>query len=366
MDSSIKVLGIESSCDDTSAAILRHVPGEIPEVLSMVVQNQRTLHEQYGGIVPEIAARAHSDRLDNCTLEALKSAQLKLSDLDCIAVTAGPGLIGGVISGVSFAKGLAAGSGLPIIGVNHLAAHALTVRMTHKVSFPFLCLLVSGGHCQFLAVKDSDKFIRLGGTIDDAPGEAFDKTARQLGLSQPGGPSIEKWAKEGNPFKYAFPRPLKNQQGCNMSFSGLKTSILREKEKIIAAEQTISTTRMADLCASFQKAVSESLSQKSQVALDIFTDAFGRIPTLFALSGGVAANHMIRMDVQEICRENNIPFYAPPLEYCTDNGAMIAWVGIEKFRAKKFDGFDLQARSRWPLDTTSSPLLGGGKRGAKS
>ena len=366
MCSSIKVLGIESSCDDTSAAIVSHTQGENPEVLSLVVQNQSTLHEQYGGIVPEIAARAHSDRLDRCTIEALNSAQLNLSDLDCIAVTAGPGLIGGVISGVSFAKGLAAGSGLPLVGVNHLAAHALTVRLTHQVDFPFLCLLVSGGHCQFLAVLSPDDFIRLGGTIDDAPGEAFDKTARQLGLPQPGGPAIEKVAISGNPTKYAFPRPRKNQQGCNLSFSGLKTSLLRAKEKIISEEGIISETRMADLCASFQKAVSESLSQKSQVALKIFEETVGQKPTLFAISGGVAANQVIRKDVEDVCKVNEIKFYAPPLEYCTDNGAMIAWVGIEKFRTGNFDGFDLEARSRWPLDTSSSPILGGGKRGAKS
>lgn len=363
---SIKALGIESSCDDTSVAIVRYKPGETPKVLALVVQNQSTLHEQYGGIVPEIAARAHSDRLDSCTLEVLKKAQLTLTDLDCVAVTAGPGLIGGVISGVSFAKGLAAGSNLPLIGVNHLAAHALTARMTHKVAFPYLCLLVSGGHCQFLAVKAPDKFIRLGGTIDDAPGEAFDKTARQLGLAQPGGPSIEKMAVSGNSTKYAFPRPLKNQQGCNLSFSGLKTSLLRAKEKIIAKEGSISSTRMADLCASFQRAASESLSLKSQVALDTFAKQLGQKPTLFTLSGGVAANQVIRKDVQKICDEENIPFYAPPLEYCTDNGAMIAWAGIEKYKLNQFDGFDLQARSRWPLDTTSSPILGGGKRGAKS
>ena len=366
MDTSITALGIESSCDDTSVAIVRYAQGESTKVLSMVVQNQKTLHEQYGGIVPEIAARAHSDRLDNCTLEALETAQLTLSDLDCIAVTAGPGLIGGVISGVSFAKGLSAGSDLPLVGVNHLAAHALTVRMTHQAEFPFLCLLVSGGHCQFLAVLSPDKFIRLGGTIDDAPGEAFDKTARQLGLPQPGGPSIEQMAKTGDPTRYAFPRPLKNQQGCNLSFSGLKTSLIRKKEQIVAEEGKITQSRMADLCASFQKAVSESLSQKSRVALEVFAETVGRKPTLFALSGGVAANQMIRNDVQDVCQENNIPFYAPPLEYCTDNGAMIAWVGIEKFLTGKFDGFDLQARSRWPLDTSTSPILGGGKKGAKS
>ncbi len=359
-------LGIESSCDDTSVSILRHSQGSQPEILSLVVKNQDRIHEAYGGIVPEIAARAHSDYLDRCTIEALKEADMTLDALDLIAVTAGPGLIGGVLSGVSFAKGLASGAGLPLVGVNHLAAHALTPRMTSSCSFPYLCLLVSGGHCQFLAVVTSDTFIRLGGTIDDAPGEAFDKTARHLGLRQAGGPQIELMARRGKSDQYKFPRPLTDREGCNLSFSGLKTALLREVEKISGATGKLSDQQRADLCASFQKAVSDTLSIKSCSAISAFMNRMEQSPTVFALAGGVAANETIRDSVKLVCRDFDLEFYAPPQRYCTDNGAMIAWAGLESFRLGKVDGMDLQARSRWPLDTTSDPLLGAGKRGAKA
>ncbi len=366
MNASVTVLGVESSCDDTAAAVLRHRKGHLPEVLSSVVLNQDHLHALYGGVVPEIAARAHAERLDVCTVQALKDAGLDLGAMDAIAVTAGPGLIGGVLAGISFAKGLAAGAGKPIIGVNHLAGHALTARMTNGMAFPYLSLLVSGGHCQFHAVLSATRFVRLGGTLDDSPGEAFDKTARILGLDQPGGPAIERTARAGSASRFEFPRPLMGQPGCNMSFSGLKTALLRARA-LLAKEHGILTEQdIADLCASFQRAVSDTLAGKCKAAIDIFHERDGALPGVLAVSGGVAANAVIRQDLKSLCRRIGIAFLAPPIQYCTDNAAMIAWVGIERLRAGQIDGLDLKARARWPLDATSPALVGGGKRGAKS
>ena len=366
MDKSVVVLGIESSCDDTAVAILRCSNTGLPEVLSSVVYNQDNLHERFGGVVPEIAARAHVDRLDYCTEEALAKADLKLRNIDIIAVTAGPGLIGGVLSGVCFAKGLASATDKPLIGVNHLAGHALTARMTHSIGFPYLSLLVSGGHCQFLAVFAATKFIRLGGTLDDAPGEAFDKSARLLGLNQPGGPAIEKAAVNGRADRFAFPRPLIGKPGCNMSFSGLKTALLRACNALKEDNDKLTNTDITDLCACFQKAVNDSLVSKAIVAINAFKERAGKRPAVFAVSGGVAANQTIRTNLDEICRYRGIQFIAPPLYYCTDNGAIIAWAGYERWRLGMIDGASLQARSRWPLDITSPPLAGYGKRGVKS
>jgi len=366
MNKTVTLLGIESSCDDTAVAVLRHTRDELPEILSSVVLNQDELHNKYGGVVPEIAARAHADRLDDCTEEALERAEIGLADIDAIAVTAGPGLIGGVLSGVCFAKGLATGINKPIIGVNHLAGHALTARMTHGVSFPYLSLLVSGGHCQFLAVQAATRFVRLGGTLDDAPGEAFDKTARVLGLDQPGGPAIEKAARKGRFSRFEFPRPLMGQPGCNMSFSGLKTALLRARDILDQTNDGLQEQDVADLCASFQKAISDTLRGKCHAAIGTFNEKAGKLPPVVAVSGGVAANGMIRQALESLCRSYGIAFVAPPVKYCTDNGAMIAWAGIERYRLGLVDGLDLQARARWPLDPVSAPLVGHGKRGAKS
>ena len=228
------MLGLESSCDDTAASVVCKTKGGDPLILSNEVIGQSELHKNFGGIVPEIAARAHVEKLDVVTKLAIKNAGLTLSDIDAISVTAGPGLIGGVLSGVMFAKGLASGLRLPLIGVNHLAGHALTPRLTEKLSFPYLMLLISGGHCQYLIVKSVEEFVRFGGTIDDAPGEAFDKVAKLLDLEQPGGPSIERSAKLGNPFAYSLPRPLIDRNDCNLSFSGLKTAVLRLKDKLLS------------------------------------------------------------------------------------------------------------------------------------
>jgi tRNA N6-adenosine threonylcarbamoyltransferase len=365
INDTLTILGLESSCDDTAAAIVRHRAGENPEILSSVVAGQTELHAAYGGVVPEIAARAHTEKLDICVEQALERAGLALSDLDGISVTAGPGLIGGVLAGVMCAKGLSAATGLPFVGVNHLAGHALTPRLTDQLPFPYLMLLVSGGHCQFLIVHGSEEFKRLGGTIDDAPGEAFDKSARLLGLPQPGGPAVEAAAERGDAKRFRLPRPLLDRPGCDMSFSGLKTALLRARDKVIKEKGGLTRTDRNDLCAGFQAAVCDVLAEKSRRALAQYMDLNPARPTI-AVAGGVAANTPIRAALETVAAEFGADFLAPPLALCTDNAAMIAWVGIERFRAGHRDGNALSARPRWPLDYSSPAMLGSGKKGAKA
>ncbi|WP_137700913.1 tRNA (adenosine(37)-N6)-threonylcarbamoyltransferase complex transferase subunit TsaD [Marimonas lutisalis] len=360
----LTILGLESSCDDTAAAVVRGVPGDA-RVLSSVVQGQADLHAAFGGVVPEIAARAHAERLDECVKQALTQANTALSDVDAIAVTAGPGLIGGVLSGVMCAKGLSAGSGKPLIGVNHLAGHALTPRLTDGIAFPYLMLLVSGGHCQFLLVRGHDDFSRLGGTIDDAPGEAFDKTARLLGLPQPGGPSVQAEATRGDPKRFRFPRPLLDRPGCDLSFSGLKTALLRARDELITDKGGLTEQDRADLCASFQAAVVDVLAEKTARALAIYLAESPAQPVL-AVAGGVAANTAIRARLETVSAGNGTRFLAPPLALCTDNAAMIAYAGLERFAAGETDDMTLVARPRWPLDNSRPALLGSGKKGAKA
>jgi len=364
MPKPLTILGIESSCDDTGAAVVRGTADQA-EILSNVVLGQAELHEAFGGVVPEIAARAHVEKLDIAVEEALKLADVALADVDGIAVTSGPGLIGGVVSGVMLAKGLSAALGKPLIGVNHLAGHALTPRLTDGVAFPYLMLLVSGGHCQFLIAHGPDQFTRLGGTIDDAPGEAFDKTAKLLGLAQPGGPSVEAAAKQGNASAIKFPRPLLDRPGCDMSFSGLKTALLRARDTIVADKGGLSLQDRADLCASFQAAVSDVLAEKARRALAIYIESNPAAPVI-AVAGGVAANQTIRAGLSAVAAEFDAQFIAPPLALCTDNAAMIAWAGAERFHLGHCDDMTLTARPRWPLDQSATPLLGGGKRGAKA
>ena len=365
MTDSLTILGIESSCDDTSAAIVTQIGDEPAEILSNVVYGQTELHAAFGGVVPEIAARAHAEKLDLAVEEALKQADVGFVDVDAIAVTAGPGLIGGVISGVMCAKGLSAGLGIPLIGVNHLAGHALTPRLTDQIKFPYLMLLVSGGHCQFLIAHSADRFSRLGGTIDDAPGEAFDKTARLLGLPQPGGPSVEKAALKGDPKRFAFPRPLLDRPGCDLSFSGLKTALLRARDAIVAEKSGLTEQDRADLCASFQEAVADVLAKKTARALALYLEENPKSPTL-AVAGGVAANKRIRGALETVCHAHDVAFTAPPLALCTDNAAMIAYAGLERFKTGYTDDMSLVARPRWPLDQKAPALLGSGKKGAKA
>ncbi|MCA0920237.1 tRNA (adenosine(37)-N6)-threonylcarbamoyltransferase complex transferase subunit TsaD [Pseudooceanicola nanhaiensis] len=365
MTRSLTILGLESSCDDTAAAVLRGDAQGRAEILSTVVSGQTELHAAFGGVVPEIAARAHAEKLDLCVKQALTQANVTLKEIDAVAVTAGPGLIGGVMSGVMCAKGIAAGAGLPLVGVNHLAGHALTPRLTDGAAYSYLMLLVSGGHCQFLLVRGPQDFTRLGGTIDDAPGEAFDKTARLLALPQPGGPSVEAEALEGDPKRFRFPRPLLDREGCDMSFSGLKTALLRTRDEAMAPFDGLRKQDRRDLCAGFQAAVVDVLAEKTRRALTLYLAETPARPML-AVAGGVAANKAIRAALETVSGEMGVAFTAPPLRLCTDNAAMIAYAGIELYSLGQRDGMDLTARPRWPLDKASPAMLGGGKKGAKA
>jgi N6-L-threonylcarbamoyladenine synthase len=364
MDRPLTFLGIESSCDDSASAVVR-ADGSGATVLSSVVRGQGGLHAAFGGVVPEIAARAHAEVLDLCVEEALVHAGIALQDLDGIAVTAGPGLIGGVLAGVMTAKGLAAATGLPLWGVNHLAGHALTPRLTDGLAFPYLMLLVSGGHCQFLIVDGPDRFRRLGGTIDDAPGEAFDKVAKLLALPQPGGPAVEREAVTGDPARFPLPRPLLDREGCDLSFSGLKTAVLRARDGMMGELGGLRESDRRDLCAAFQTAVADVLTEKSRRALAIYLADAPQAPA-FAVAGGVAANQAIRTRLSALCDREGVAFVAPPLALCTDNAAMIAWAGIERSRAGFPPDPAIVARPRWPLDDRAAPMIGAGRKGAKA
>lgn len=365
MKDHITILGIESSCDETAAAVVCLNDG-IAQIKSSIVFGQETLHAPFGGVVPEIAARAHAERVDIVVEQALLESKLALSDMDAIAVTAGPGLIGGVVSGVMCAKGLSVGSGKPLIGVNHLAGHALTPRMTDDVPYPYLLLLVSGGHCQFLAVHSATEFTRIGGTIDDAPGEAFDKTAKLLGLGYPGGPLVEQHAEQGDPNRFKLPRPLLDRPNCDMSFSGLKTALRRARDVLVDEKGGITHQDRFDLCASFQMAVADTLAQKTKRAMVYFTENFSTQTPVLAVAGGVAANKTVGTQLKDVAHSAGFEFVTPPLKYCTDNAAMIAWAGIELFQIQRHDDLNLSARPRWPLDQNAAPMLGSGKKGAKA
>ncbi|UWR22436.1 tRNA (adenosine(37)-N6)-threonylcarbamoyltransferase complex transferase subunit TsaD [Sulfitobacter sp. S190] len=361
--SDITILGIESSCDDTAAAVL-HAQAGAARVLSSVVQGQTDLHADFGGVVPEIAARAHAEKLDLAIVQALAEAETTLDAIDAVAVTAGPGLIGGVVSGVMHAKGIAMARGIDMYGVNHLAGHALTPRLTDGVPFPYLMLLVSGGHCQFLIVKGPDAFERLGGTIDDAPGEAFDKVARLLALSQPGGPAIEARSHAGDAGRFRLPRPLLDRAGCDMSFSGLKTAVLRQRDALMDTG-TLTAADQADLAAGFQAAVVDVLAEKTRRALAVYLALAPDDPCL-CVAGGVAANMAIRTALTEVAAGAGARFVAPPLALCTDNAAMIAYAGLEQMATRGPDDLGLSARPRWPLDGRAPAMLGSGKKGAKA
>jgi N6-L-threonylcarbamoyladenine synthase len=369
MTRTLTMLGIESSCDDTAAAIVRGNNGHeykgLGQILSSIVEGQTALHADFGGVVPEIAARAHAERLDICVERALAAANMTLDEIDAIAVTSGPGLIGGVLSGVMLAKGIAAARGLPLIGVNHLAGHALTPRLTDGLPFPYLMLLISGGHCQFLIAHGPAQFRRLGGTIDDAPGEAFDKIAKLLALPQPGGPAVEAEAALGDARRFSFPRPLLDRAGCDLSFSGLKTAVLRARDGIIAQKAGLTLHDRRDLCAGFQAAVADVLAEKSRRALAEYL-ALNPAQPAFAVAGGVAANKALRAQLETVSAAASCQFIAPPLALCTDNAAMIAWAGLEIYQSGGGDAQDLIARPRWPLDAQASPMIGSGKKGAKA
>jgi len=363
-DAMIRILGIETSCDETAASVVALGEGE-PQILSSVVLSQIEEHAAFGGVVPEIAARAHVEALDGIVEAALADAGTKLSDIDAVAATAGPGLVGGLIVGLMTAKAIAAAAGKPLIAVNHLEGHALTARLTDGLSFPYLLLLVSGGHTQILLVRGVGDYQRWATTIDDALGEAFDKTAKMLGLPYPGGPSVEKAAAGGNATRFAFPRPMKGEARPDFSFSGLKTAV-RQAATAIAP---LSDQDVADICASFQAAVSDALGDRVARALARFRAEYPDVKTpALVVAGGVAANKAIRATLETLCRDNGFVFVAPPHALCTDNAAMIAWAGIERMRAglTEPDAMDFVPRSRWPLDSVSAPVVGSGRRGAKA
>ena len=351
------VLGIETSCDETAAAVVRGHPDEGGQILANVVFSQLEEHAPYGGVVPEIAARAHIDRLDVLTAQALREAGVELADLDGIAATAGPGLIGGVIVGLMTAKGIAAASDVPFVPVNHLEGHALTVRLGANVSFPYLMLLVSGGHCQLLIVEGVGVYRQLGTTIDDAAGEAFDKTAKLLRLGFPGGPAVERAAKHGDEKRFALPRPMKGKPGCDFSFSGLKTAVRQAAIDL----GDLSVQDKSDLAASFQLAVCDSLAGRTKRAMQIFVSEFGEDARHFVLAGGVAANSAIRTSMTDLATEHGLVMAVPPTALCTDNGAMIAWAGLEQLvsvgtgdtsSSGRMGTLSAPPRARWPLSNT--------------
>jgi N6-L-threonylcarbamoyladenine synthase len=341
----MKVLGIETSCDETAAAI---VDGE-GRILANRVLSQLEEHRPYGGVVPEIAARSHLDHLDRLIQEAFAEAGLGLDEIDGVAATAGPGLIGGVFVGVLTAKAMAAARGLPFIAVNHLEGHALTVRLTDEVAFPYLLLLVSGGHCQLLAVRGVGRYERYGSTIDDAVGEAFDKTAKLLGLGYPGGPLVEKAAARGNPARFSLPRPMLGRPELDFSFSGLKTAVRNQIEKL----ESFGEQDAADLAAAFQEAVGEVLADRAGRALARFREETGSAGPL-VVAGGVAANARLRARLQDCAGEAGTRLVAPPPALCTDNAAMIAWAGLERLRLGLTDPLTFAPRPRWPLDSLTA------------
>ncbi len=334
------VLGVETSCDETAAAVVR----DDRAVLSNLVLSQLEEHRPYGGVVPEIAARSHLDQIDGLVGRAMREAELGFDALDGVAATGGPGLIGGVLVGMMTAKAIALVHDLPLIAVNHLEGHALTARLTEGIEFPYLLLLVSGGHCQLLAVTGTGEYRRYGTTLDDAVGEAFDKTAKLLGLPYPGGPAVESAARNGDPQRFAFPRPMRGRPGCDFSFSGLKTSVARTVRDI-----GLDNGIVADAAASFQTAVGETLEDRTRNAIRRFRSEEPSGNTL-VVAGGVAANEHLRTKLSALAGEEAFRFVAPPRALCTDNAAMIAWAGIERLRLNLTDPLEFAPRPRWPLD----------------
>ncbi|GJD91776.1 MULTISPECIES: tRNA (adenosine(37)-N6)-threonylcarbamoyltransferase complex transferase subunit TsaD [Methylobacterium] len=350
----MKILGIETTCDETAAAIVAHDEEGGASILANEVLSQIAEHAAYGGVVPEIAARAHVEVLDRLIDRALERAGLGLRDLDGIAVAAGPGLIGGVLIGLVTAKTLALVTRKPLLAVNHLEAHALTARLTDGLAFPYLLLLASGGHTQLVAVKGVGQYVRLGGTVDDAIGEAFDKVAKLLGLGYPGGPEVERMAESGDPERFALPRPMLGRREADFSLSGLKTALRVEAERIAPlAERDV-----ADLCASFQAAITDVVVDRARMALRAFSGVAGH-PTALVAAGGVSANGAIRRALAALAGEAGLAFVAPPLQLCGDNGAMIAWAGLERLRLGLTDDLTVPARARWPFAEKPAAAVAG-------
>ena len=348
------ILGIETSCDETAASIITENDQSVPIILSNIVSSQIDVHKEFGGVVPELAARSHIEKIDIITKKAIDESGVAIEDIDAIAATAGPGLIVCLSVGLSFGKAIASSLEKPFIAVNHLEGHALSPKLNSKLDYPYLLLLISGGHTQFLNVQGLGKYKRLGTTIDDALGEAFDKTAKMLGIEFPGGPQIEEYAKKGDPNKYELPKPILHRGGCNLSFAGLKTAVLRITKRIKTDQEKY------DLAASFQKTVEQILYKKSKVAFEEFKKINNHSKGKFVVAGGVAANIKIREVLTKLCNEEKFETIFPPINLCGDNAAMIAFVGLEKFKVKKFDHLDYPAKPRWALDEKAIFLKGAG------
>ena len=348
------ILGIETSCDETAASIITENEQGNPIILSNIVSSQTEVHKKFGGVVPELAARSHIEKIDSIVQKAIDESGKKIEEIDAVASTAGPGLVVCLSVGLSFGKAFSSLINKPFIAVNHLEGHALSPKLNSKLNYPYLVLLISGGHSQFLNVQALGKYKRLGTTIDDALGEAFDKTAKLLGIEFPGGPMIEILAKKGNPNKYNLPKPIFNKGGCNLSFAGLKTAILKITKNIKTDQEKF------DLAASFQKTIEEILFKKTRIAFTEFEKQNNLKNKIFVIAGGVASNKSIRSMLINLCKQENYESIFPPIQLCSDNAAMIAMVGLEKFKLKQFDKLDYPAKPRWPLDENAVFLKGAG------
>ena len=351
----LKFLGIETSCDETAAAVIRENDNGTADILSNIVSSQIKEHEEFGGIVPEIAARAHVENIDYIINKAITESKISLEEIDGVAATAGPGLIVCLTVGLNIGKSIATFSNKPFIGVNHLEGHALSPGLENKIEFPYLLLLISGGHTQYLIVRDVNRYEQLGTTIDDALGEAFDKTAKMLDLGYPGGPNVEKFAKLGDANYFKLPEPIINRAGCNLSFAGLKTAVLRESKKINGDKKL-----RYSLAASFQNTINKILYKKTKVAVNTFKEKTNKKEVQLIVAGGVAANKSIRENLSSLAKEMNFRTIYPDLKFCGDNAAMIAWAGIQRFKKKLIDNIDISARSRWPLDGSTPNMKGPG------
>ena len=354
MDKKPIILGIESSCDETAASIITENKQGLPTILSNVVSSQTDVHKEFGGVVPELAARSHIEKIDLITKKAIEKSGIKIDEIDAVAATAGPGLIVCLSVGLSFGKAIAFSLKKPFIAINHLEGHALSPMLNSELSYPYLLLLISGGHTQFLSVQGLGNYKRLGTTIDDAVGEAFDKTAKMLGIEFPGGSQIEEYAKKGDPNKYELPKPIFYKGGCNLSFAGLKTAVLRIVKQIKTDQEKY------DLAASFQKTIEKILYKKSKVAFEEFKKLNKEKKNTFVVAGGVAANKRIREVLTNLCEEENFDAIFPPINLCGDNAAMIAMVGLKKFKVKQFNDLDYPAKPRWALDENAAFLKGAG------
>ena len=355
MKKKLTFLGIETSCDETAAAVIQENNNGSAKILSNIVSSQIDRHREFGGVVPELAARAHIDNIEFIINEALKESKLSLNEIDGVAATAGPGLIVCLTVGLNIGKSIAAFSKKPFVAVNHLEGHALSPGLNNKLEFPYLLLLISGGHSQYLVVKGVNEYEQLGTTIDDALGEAFDKTSKILNLGYPGGPNIEKYAKLGDIKKFKLPEPIINKAGCNLSFAGLKTAVLRESKKINGDDKM-----KYNLAASFQNTINKILFKKTKVAIEIFKEKTKKKEVQLIVAGGVAANKSIRENLSKLAKEMNCKTIYPDLKFCGDNAAMIAWAGIKRFNKSLIDKIDIPAKSRWPLDSSAPYMKGPG------